>query len=91
MAQVFISFLFFALPGEVQLAVASPAHFHWSPARMGPSKEPISMAIPLLLCLCVVLLNYTSHSTSVKSVKIHKGLCVTGGRLYHVILDISAA
>lgn len=39
----------------------------------------------------VVLLTYTSHFTSVKSVKIHKGLCATGGRLYHVILEVSAA
>lgn len=58
---------------------------------MGSGKEPISMVIPLLLCLCIVLLSCTSYSTSVEQGKIHKGLCVTGGRLYHVILDISAA
>lgn len=41
--------------------------------------------------MCVVLLNYTSHFTSAKPVKIHTGLCATGGSLYHLILEVSAA
>ena len=41
--------------------------------------------------MCVALLNYALYFTSVKLVKIHKGLCATGGRLYHVILEVFAA
>lgn len=50
---------------------------------------PCHSFAPVLLR--VALLNYTSRFTSAKWVKIHEGLCVTGGRLYHVILEVSAA
>lgn len=59
---------------------------------MRPGKKAsFIVCVALMLLVCVALLNHTSHFISVKSVKIHKGLCVTGGRLYHVFLEVSAA
>lgn len=59
---------------------------------MGPGKDPQLHGRSFASVLtCVVLLNYASRFASVKSVLIHEGLCATGGRLYHVILEVSAA
>lgn len=41
--------------------------------------------------VCVLSLNHTSHVTSVKLVKIHKGFCAIGGGLHHIILEVSTA
>lgn len=77
------------LPCKVQLVAPGCLHLRWHPAKMGPVREPSSTVI--LLFMCAVLLNYTSYFTWAKSVKIHKWLSATGGRLYHVILEVSAA
>lgn len=57
-------------------------------ARQRPQLHGRSFASVLT---CVVLPHYASHFLSVKSVLVHEGLCATGGRLYHVILEVSAA
>lgn len=100
----YISFIISAYPWHNSFSPLSYAALWGSarcprmlPLRLEPGQDGARQRAQLhghsfaSVLTCAVLLNYASHFTSVKSVKIHKGLCATGGRLYHVILEVSAA